>query len=106
EGTSFSTADVAGDVHLRTGLGKREVGGAEPDFCIGTEHLSGKKEECLLQICKRYILVNVKRFHLMKETVSTIGDRLIAVHPSRADDADGRFCLFHHPGLYGGGVCT
>ena len=42
----------------------------------------------------------------MKETVSTIGDRLIAVHPSRADDADGRFCLFHHPGLYGGGVCT
>ena len=104
EVTSFTSADVAGDIHLCRWLGEGEVGRTEADLSVRAEHLLSEVKEHLLEVSKRYLLVDVQGFYLMEEAVCTIGNGFIAIDASRTDDSDGRLCLQHLARLYGGGV--
>ena len=104
EVTSLTSADVAGDIHLCRWLGEGEVGRTEADLSVRTEHLLCEVKEHLLEVGKRYLLVDVQGFYLMEEAVCTIGDGFIAINATGTDDADGRLCLQHRARLYGGGV--
>lgn len=48
EATTLATADVAGDIHLCTGLCEGEIAGTKADFRVRSKHLTGKSEEHLL----------------------------------------------------------
>ena len=71
EAATLTTTDVARNVHLGTRLCEGELAGTQTDFCVSTEHLTRKGEQHLLEVCERYVLVDVKTFHLMEETVRT-----------------------------------
>ena len=95
EAAALTAADMTGDVHLGTGLREGEIAGAQTDLGISTEQLTGKRQEHLLQIGKRHVLVDIQSFNLMEETVGTRCDGLVTIHTSRADNADGRLLTFH-----------
>ena len=56
EATAFATADEAGDVHLCRWFCEREVAGTQTNLRVGSEHLSGKAEEHLLQVGEGNVL--------------------------------------------------
>src|SRR5258706_4176873 len=82
--------DQAGNIDLRTGFGKRKKGGPKTDGDVLSIHLLGKLIEGLLQVHKPYILIDVKTFHLVKETMRPGGYRFIAINSSRHDGPDRR----------------
>ena len=101
---AYPATDVAADIHLSRRFGEGEVGGAEPDFRMFTEHLLGKIHQGLLEVDKRYILVDVKPFNLVKDTVGPGRDRFVPENPAGEDHPDRRLCRLHRADLYGGGV--
>ena len=58
-GTSFAIAEKATDIHLGAGFSKRKIAWPEPYFYILSEHFLYKEIQGLLEICERYIFVNV-----------------------------------------------
>ena len=107
EATALTTADEARDVHLGTRFCEGEVTGTQADLRVGTEHLLGKRQEHLLQVGERDVLVDVESFHLVEEAVGAGGDGLVAIDAAWADDAYGggqlavlSMHLLHHSGLY------
>ena len=111
EAATLAATDETRDIHLGTGLGEGEVGGAQTDLGVGSEHLAGKTEQYLLQVGERHVLVDVETLHLMEEAVGTSRDGLVAINAAWADDTDGSgefsvlgVHLFHHTGLNTRGV--
>ena len=88
ERAAFPPADVATDVHFRAWLGKWEIGRAQAYPGVIAEHLFREQQQHLFQVGERHVFVDVQRLDLMEESVRTVADRLVAVHASRADDAD------------------
>ena len=89
ESAALAAADMARDVHLGTWLGKGEIAWTKAYLRVGTKHLAGKRQQHLLQVGEGHILVYVKSLHLVEEAVGASGYSLVAVNPSRTDDADG-----------------
>ena len=111
EATAFATTDEAGDVHLGRGLREGEVGGAQTDLGVGTEHLLGKRQQHLLEVGERDVLVDIQTFYLVEEAVCAGGDGLVTIDATRTDDADGGRELavlvvhtLHDASLHAGGV--
>ena len=88
EATAFATTDEAGDVHLCRGLGEGEVGGTQTDLSVGTEHLLGEREQNLLEVGERHVLVDIESFYLMEEAVCTGGDGLVTIYTTWTDNAN------------------
>jgi hypothetical protein len=101
-----SAADAAVDVHFCTGFCEREIGRAETDADIFSEHFLYKEVKGLFQVGKRDVLVHIQPFGLVEETVCPGADGLVAVHAAGADDPDGRPLFLHRAGLYAAGVRT
>lgn len=101
ETAAFASADVTRYVHFRARLGEWEVAWAQADFSVGAEQFACERQENLLQVGERHVLVDVKSFDLMEEAVRARRDGLVSVNASRADDADWRLCRFHDACLYG-----
>ena len=113
EAATLSTTNEAGDIHLCRRLCEGEVGGAQTDAGVWAEHLLGKRQEDLLEVGERNVLVDIEAFHLMEETVGTGSDSLIAIDTTRTDNPDGSgeftvlgVHVFHHTGLNRRGVRT
>ena len=68
---SFAAAYIAGDIHFSGWFSKWEIGGAQPDLCLLAKHLLCKEKQRLFQVGKRYPFVNIKRFHLVEDTMRT-----------------------------------
>ena len=92
--------DEAGYVNLRTGFGERKEGGSQSDLCILPEHFLGKMIKRLLEVRKTYVPVDIQAFNLMEETMGAGRDRLVAIHTTWHDRADGWLLLFHQPDLH------
>ena len=104
EAASFAAADVTADIHFGTGFCEGEVAGTQTDFRIRAEHLTGKGEEHLLQVGKRYVLIDIQAFYLMEEAVGTGADGFVAIDASRTEDAERRLVRFHIVCLVAAGV--
>ena len=59
ESATLTATDEAGDVHLCTGLREGEVGGTQADLGVSTEHLTGKRQQHLLEVCEGDVLVDI-----------------------------------------------
>ena len=106
EATALTATDEAGNVHLGTWLREGEVGGTQADLGVSTEHLTGKRQQHLLEVCKGDVLVDIESLYLMEEAMGAGCDGLIAIDTAWADDADGagelavlRVHLFHDTSL-------
>lgn len=106
EVATFATTDVAGDVHFSRWLCEWEVGWTKTDFNVWTEHTLCKVEQCLLHICKRYVLCDVKTFNLMEDAVRAGSDGLVAEYAAWTNHADRRLLFLHSTNLQRGGVRT
>ena len=84
ESTTLTATDEAGDVHLCTRLREGEVGGTQADLGVRTKHLTGKRQQHLLEVCEGDIFVDIQAFYLMEEAVGTGCDGLIAIDTSGA----------------------
>ena len=106
ESASLASADVAGDVHLGTGLGEGEVTRAQAYLGVGAEHLAGKGEEHLFQVGETHVLVYIQSFHLMEEAMCAGTDGLITIYASWTKNAEWGLMTFHVVGLIIAGVRT
>ena len=59
ECASFAAAEITTYVHLRTWLCEWEIAGTQTYFGFRPEHFTSKIKQCLLQVGKRYILINI-----------------------------------------------
>ena len=89
ESATLTATDEAGDVHLCRGFREGEVGGTQADLGVSTEHLTGKRQQHLLEVCKGDVLVDIESLYLMEEAMGAGCDGLIAIDAAWADDADG-----------------
>ena len=88
EVATLTATDVAGDIHLGTGLCEWEVARTETNLGICTKHLTGKGKEHLLEVGETYVLIYIETFYLVEEAVSTCADSLVAIYSSWAQYAD------------------
>ena len=95
EAASLAAADIAADVHLGTRLGEWEVTRAEAYLRVGTEHLTGKGEQHLLEVGEADVPVYIEPFYLMEEAVGACRDGLVAVDAARTEHADRRLVGRH-----------
>ena len=100
ECAALAAAEVARDVHFSRWLGEWEVRRAKTNLGFGTEHFLSEIEQYLLEVGKSYIFVDVESFHLVEEAVSASRDSLVAIHTTRADDADRRLSVLHNAALH------
>ena len=92
--TDFATCAAANHaryVHFGGWFGKREIRRTETDFGVFSEKLLNKIIKRLLEVGKRNIMVNIKTFDLVENTMSTRRDGLIAKHTTRRNRPDGWF---------------
>ena len=90
EVTALTATDVAGDIHLCRWLREGEVRRAETNLRVGAEHFLSEVQQYLLEVSERYVLVYIESLQLMEEAMCAVGDGLVAIHATWADDADGR----------------
>ena len=94
----------AGQIHLGGRLREGEEGRAEAGLDALAVHLAGELVQRALQVAHGDVLVDHQALHLVEHrAVGGVG-LVGAVHPARADHADGRLAGGHDAGLHRGGV--
>ena len=95
EVATLTATDVAGDIHLGTGLCEWEVARTETNLGICTKHPTGKGKEHLLEVGETYVLICIETFYLMEETVSAGADSFVTVNAAWAEHTDRWLMGFH-----------
>ena len=88
EAATYTTADMAGNVHLSRRLREGEVTGTQTDFRIGTEELTGESQQHLFQVGETHVLIDIETFYLVEEAMGTGCDGLIAIYASGTNNAN------------------
>ena len=102
--TTCAAADQAADVHFGAGFGEWKIRRAETYLHLFAKHFLHEKIKGLLQVGERNIFVYIQSFGLVEKTMRPGADGFIPVYAAGTNDPDGRFLLFHHPGLYAAGM--
>jgi hypothetical protein len=87
--TAGSITDQAADIHLRAWFGEGKIRRPETNFNFFAKHFLHEEIECLFQVSKRNMLIYIKSFYLVKETMRPGAYRFISVYTARANDAYG-----------------
>ena len=99
-----STADEAGDEHLRAGLGEREERWAEAGLHTRSEQRFHRVIERAFQIAEGDVRVHRQTFDLMEHRrVAGVG-RIVAMDFAGNDNANRRLQLLHGANLHGRSV--
>src|SRR6476469_6280122 len=83
---TFAATDKTAYIHFRTGFSKRKIRRPETHFCILAKHFLHKEIECLLQVSKAYIFINIQSFDLVKEAMGAGRNGFIAVNAAGTND--------------------
>lgn len=93
-------------VHLRTGLGEREIGRTQARLDVCAEHRPSEVVQGSLQVGHRDPLVDHEAFGLMEHRTVSRVNLIGPIHPARGHRIDGRLLAQHRVDLQRRGVRT